>query len=178
MRTPNHKGARPCPKKWQPRWPNFSKSEVKNMNQVILVGRLTRDPELRYTQNDTPTVRFTLAVDRPPNKDGEKVADFPLCRVYGVQATNLSKYIKKGAQIGVLGRIETGKYQNREGQTIYTTDILVDRIEYLTLKNSNTDSTRPAPGGYQPTEPNPNPAWKPQGGTAGSQQAFNMGYQT
>ena len=100
------------------------------MNSVILIGRLTRDPELRYTQAQTAVCRFTLAVDRP--KNGEKEgADFPSVVVFGKQAENCDKYLGKGRKVAVEGRIQTGSYKNKEGNTVYTTNVVASRVEFL-----------------------------------------------
>lgn len=102
------------------------------MNNVILIGRLTRDPEVRYTANTQMAVAtFTLAVDRPVKSGEEKKADFPRVIVFGKQAENCEKYLSKGRLVGVQGRLQTGSYQNREGVTVYTTDVVADRVEFL-----------------------------------------------
>ena len=100
------------------------------MNSVELIGRLTRDPETRYTSAQTAVCNFTLAIDRPV-KDGEKQADFPRVIVFGKQAENCEKYLKKGRLVAVQGRIQTGSYQNKQGDTIYTTDVVANRVEFL-----------------------------------------------
>lgn len=111
------------------------------MNNVILVGRLTRNPELRTvnTMNGTNTTcSFTIAVSRQfSNQNGEREADFINCVVWGKQADNLCKYCTKGSQIGVQGRIQTRNYQNDEGKTIYVTEILVSSITFLNTKTAN-----------------------------------------
>lgn len=113
------------------------------MNQVNLIGRLTKDPELRTTQYGQKTCTFHLAVDRPKDKNGNQQADFIRCVSWGATAENLVKYQSKGSQIGVTGRIQTGKYQNQQGQTVYTTDVYVQQLKYLDYKNSK------AQAGYQ-----------------------------
>lgn len=109
------------------------------INSVILVGRLTKDPELKYTSNNNAMCSFTLAVDKRVN--GEKQANFINCKVFNKQAENLCQYQSKGSLIGVVGVIDTGSYQNKQGQTVYTTDILVNQITFLqskgTSKNDN-----------------------------------------
>ena len=100
------------------------------MNSVELIGRLTRDPEVRYTASQTAVVHFTLAIDRPV-RDGEKQADFPRVIVFGKQAENCEKYLKKGRLVGVQGRIQTGSYQNKDGDTVFTTDVVASRVEFL-----------------------------------------------
>jgi single-strand DNA-binding protein len=102
------------------------------MNSVVLIGRLARDPELSYTSNSqTPMCRFTLAVDRPRRNGEDAGADFLRVVVFGRQAETCDRYLSKGRQAAVHGRIETGSYKNREGVTVYTTDIIADRVEFL-----------------------------------------------
>lgn len=104
------------------------------MNQVILIGRLTRDPELSYTPNTQSAVcRFTIAVDRPRRRDGgeDAGADFIRITVWGRQAETCDRYLAKGRQVAVMGRIQTGSYKNREGVTVYTTDVVAERVEFL-----------------------------------------------
>lgn len=107
------------------------------MNSVTLIGRLTRDPEVRYTNDNTAIATFTLAIDRPVKSGGEKKADFPRITVFGKQAENCGKYLSKGLLTGVQGRIQTGSYQSREGTTVYTTDVVADRVEFLEWKDSD-----------------------------------------
>lgn len=143
------------------------------MNQIILTGRLTRDPELRYTANDKAVVNFTIAVDRGKNANGEKETDFPRCKVYGAQAENLCRYCSKGSLIGVEGKIETGQYTNREGQTIYTTEVFTTRIEYL-AQPKPAGPPQPIPQqGYQPEAPAaPQAPYQPQQQTFTPQQMY------
>ena len=102
------------------------------MNSVVLIGRLTRDVELSYTPNtQTPVARFTLAVDRPRRNGEERGADFLRISVFGRSAENCNRYLSKGRQAAVHGRIETGSYKNNEGVTVYTTDIVADNVEFL-----------------------------------------------
>lgn len=100
------------------------------MNNVVLIGRLTKDPEARYipeTQNAVAT--FTLAVDRPFGK--EKQADFIKITVFGKQAENCERFLSKGKMCAVQGRLQTGSYKNKEGATVYTTDVIADRVQFL-----------------------------------------------
>lgn len=98
------------------------------MNNVILTGRLTKEPETRYTaENQTAVTTFVLAVNRMGKDKG---ADFPRVTVFGKQAENVATYCKKGAMVGVQGRIQTGSYE-KDGQKIYTTDVIADRVEFL-----------------------------------------------
>lgn len=102
------------------------------MNSVVLIGRLARDPELSYTPNtQTAVTRFTLAVDRPRRQGEDQGADFIRVTVFGRQAETCDRYLSKGRQAAVLGRIQTGSYKNREGVTVYTTDVVADRVEFL-----------------------------------------------
>lgn len=102
------------------------------MNSVVLIGRLTKDPELTYTPNtQTACARFTLAVDRPKRNGEDQGADFLRIVVWGKQAETCDRYLTKGRQAAVRGRIETGSYKSRDGQTVYTTDIVADNVEFL-----------------------------------------------
>ena len=102
------------------------------MNNVVLIGRLTKDPEVRYTAaTQTAVATFTLAVDRPVKSGEEKKADFPRITVFGKQAENCEKFIGKGSLVGIHGRIQTGSYTNKDGATVYTTDVVADRVEFL-----------------------------------------------
>lgn len=106
------------------------------MNKVILMGRLTRDPEVRYSQGDTPTAiaRYTLAVDRRTRKDGEASADFISCVAFGKSAEFAEKYLHKGTKLVITGRIQTGSYTNKDGQKVYTTDVVVEDQEFAESK--------------------------------------------
>lgn len=101
------------------------------MNSVILIGRLTRDPEVRYTSSQMAVCHFTIAVDRPRSQNRDQSADFLRITVFGKQAENCGRYLAKGRQVGVQGRIQTGSYKNRDGQTIYTTDVIANSVEFL-----------------------------------------------
>ena len=98
------------------------------MNKVILMGRLTRDPEVRYSQGDSATAvaRYTLAVDRRFKRDGEASADFINCVVFGKSAEFAERYFRQGLKVVVSGRIQTGSYTNRDGVKVYTTDVVVE----------------------------------------------------
>ena len=110
------------------------------MNSVALTGRLTRDPEVRYTQSQTAVATFTLAVDRPFSRDRENNADFIRITSFGKQAEFAEKYLNKGRLVGVTGRIQTGSYQDKDGKTVYTTDVVADRIEFLGPKTEGQAS--------------------------------------
>ena len=106
------------------------------MNEVILIGRLVRAPELQYTPNtQTAVCRATIAVDRPKREGKESSADFIRCTVFGKQAESLTRYLNKGAQLAVRGRLQTGSYRNKNGETVYTTDVIADRVEFLGSAN-------------------------------------------
>lgn len=100
------------------------------MNSVILIGRITAKPELQYTPSQTAVTKFTIAVDRPP-KDGKKEADFIRVTAFGRRAESICRYMDKGRQIAVQGRIQTGSYKGRDGKTVYTTDVIIDNDEFI-----------------------------------------------
>ena len=106
------------------------------MNKVILMGRLTRDPEVRYSagENSLAIARYTLAVDRRFKRDGEATADFISCVVFGKQAEFAEKYFRQGIRIVVTGRIQTGSYTNRDGVKVYTTEVVVEEQEFAESK--------------------------------------------
>lgn len=107
------------------------------INNVVLVGRLTKDIELRYTQTGIAVARFTLAVNRAfSNQQGEKEADFISCIAWRKQAENLANYMRKGNQIGVVGRIQTGSYDDKDGKRVYTTEVVADAIQFLEAKTT------------------------------------------
>ena len=101
------------------------------MNNVILIGRLTRDPELRYTTSQMAVATFTLAIDRPTKADREKETDFPRIKAFGKTAENCEKYLAKGRMVAVQGSIQTGSYEDKDGKRVYTTDVLANRVEFL-----------------------------------------------
>ena len=108
------------------------------MNKVILMGRLTRDPEVRYSagENALAIARYTLAVDRRFRRDGEATADFISCVSFGRTAEFAEKYFRQGMRVLVSGRIQTGSYTNRDGQKVYTTDVVVEEQEFAESKAS------------------------------------------
>lgn len=101
------------------------------MNSVVLIGRLTKDPEVRYTGDQMAVASFTVAIDRPQRSDKEKQTDFPRVTVFGKQAENCERFLKKGRLVAVEGRIQTGSYTNKDGQKVYTTDVVANRVEFL-----------------------------------------------
>ena len=108
------------------------------INNVTLVGRLTRDVDLRYTQNGKAVASFGLAVNRPfKNANGEYDADFINCQAWGKQAENLANYMKKGNQIGVVGRIQTRNYENNEGKRVYVTEVVAEQVVFLESRKSH-----------------------------------------
>lgn len=107
------------------------------MNQVVLLGRLTRDVDLRYTQSQTAHARFTLAIDRGKDRNGNDLGtDFPSCIAWGKTAENIEKYFHKGDRILVMGKYQTGSYE-KDGERVYTSDVLVERWEFIEMKNSD-----------------------------------------
>ena len=126
------------------------------MNKVILMGRLTRDAEIRYSQGETANAvaRFSLAVDRRFRREGdEQFADFINCVAFGKTAEFLERFGRKGTKFVVEGRIQTGSYTNREGQKVYTTDVVVENVEFAESKASSDNS------GYTPASiPSPSQA--------------------
>lgn len=123
------------------------------MNNVILIGRLTRDPELRYTTGGTAVARFTIAVDKQLSKEkkdefeaqGKPTADFIRCISWGKQAEVVSEYTAKGLMVAVNGRIETGSYQDQEGRTIYTTDVVTNQVKFLQWKDNQSNNSQNEP---------------------------------
>ncbi|MEA0563296.1 single-stranded DNA-binding protein [Lysinibacillus irui] len=111
------------------------------INRVVLVGRLTKDPELRYTPNGIASCRFQVAVNRTfQNQQGEREADFISCVAWRKQAENLANYIRKGGLIGLEGRIQTGSYEGQDGKRVYTTDVVADSIQFLDPRNGTGGS--------------------------------------
>ena len=107
------------------------------MNKVFLIGRLTRDPELRYTSSNVPVTRFTVAVNRTfANQSGEREADFINIVVWRKQAENVKNYLHQGSQVAIDGRIQTGSYDGQDGQKRYTTEVVADNVQFLDTKGS------------------------------------------
>ena len=113
--------------------------ETEVVNKVILMGRLTRDPEVRYSQAAEPIAiaRFTLAIDRKVKQEGMQAADFINCVAFGKNGEFAEKYLRKGIKIAVIGRIQTGSYTNKDGAKVYTTDIVVEEFEFAESKGSS-----------------------------------------
>ena len=113
------------------------------MNNVCLVGRLTRDPETRITPNGLVVTRFSVAVDRRFKRDGEQTADFINCVSFGKTAEFVEKYFGKGQRIGLTGRIQTGSYTNKEGKKVYTTDVVAEDVEFVESKRQDEQNDKP-----------------------------------
>lgn len=126
------------------------------MNKVILMGRLTRDAEIRSSQGGNPTTiaRYTLAVDRRFKRDGDQTADFINCIAFGKSAEFAEKYFRKGIKVIVTGRIQTGSYTNKDGNKVYTTDVVVEEQEFAESKaasqqnQNNTSGSVPSSDGF------------------------------
>ena len=116
------------------------------MNKVIEIGRLTKDPEIRYSQgaNTTCVARYTLAVDRKFKQEGQPNADFINCIAFGKLGEFAEKYLHKGVKIAVTGRIQTGSYKNKDGNTVYTTDVVVEEQEFCESKSQSNSQPQPA----------------------------------
>ena len=113
------------------------------MNKVILIGRLTKDVEVRYA-GETAVARYTLAVDRKFKKEGEPTADFVNCVSFGKAGEFAEKYFRKGMKVAITGRIQTGSYTNQEGQKVYTTDIVIEEQEFAESKGQGEEKPRPS----------------------------------
>ena len=132
------------------------------MNNVVLIGRITREIELRYTTGNNPmaVARFSIAIDRPVKSGGEKQTDFPNIVVFGKMAENLERYMGKGRMIGVQGRIQTGSYTNKAGAKVYTTEVVANNVEFLDWgkddpeyqRQKEREATENVPDGFQGVE--------------------------
>lgn len=124
------------------------------MNNVVLIGRLTRDPEFRYIASSGMAVAtFSVAIDRPVGQGKEKQTDFPNVTAFGKTAELCEMYTAKGKMIAVQGRIQTGSYKNKDGTTVYTTDVVADRVEFLEWKDKGEEKAQVedsnVPDGFQ-----------------------------
>ena len=135
------------------------------MNKVILMGRLTRDPEVRYSagENALAIARYTLAVDRRFRRDGEASAEFIQCIAFGRAAEFAEKYFRQGLKIAVTGRIQTGSYTNREGQKVYTTEVVVEDQEFVESKAASDNYAASHPRTSAPEASMPNPGTAAEG---------------
>ena len=114
------------------------------MNKAFLVGRLTKDPELRYLSDNTPVVNFTIAINRTfTNQSGEKQADFINIVVWRKQAENIKKYVAKGSLVGIDGRIQSRSYDNQEGKKVYITEVVADNVQFLDSKGQRENNISP-----------------------------------
>lgn len=114
------------------------------MNSVVLIGRLTRDPETRYTSATQMAVStFAIAIDRMVKQGEEKKTDYPRITVFGKQAENCEKFLKKGRLVGIQGRLQTGSYTDKNGNTVYTTDVVADRVEFLEWGEKSEQKEQP-----------------------------------
>lgn len=112
------------------------------MNRVVLVGRLTKDPELKYTPNGVPVARFTLAVNRTfSNQQGEREADFINCVVWRRSAENVANFLKKGSLAGVDGRIQTSSFEGQDGKRVFMTEVVAESVQFLEPKNASSGNT-------------------------------------
>ena len=106
-------------------------------NRVVLVGRLTKDPDLKYSESNLPVLRFTIAVNRTfTDQNGQKQADFINCVAFRKQAENMARFLGRGSQIAVEGRIQTRNYQGKDGNTVYVTEVVAESVQFLESKNS------------------------------------------
>ena len=117
------------------------------MNKTILIGRSTKDADVRYSQGDKPMAiaRISLAVDRKFKQEGQPTADFINCIAFGKTAEVIEKYVVKGAKIAVVGHIQTGSYTNKDGQKVYTTDVVIDELEFCESRSNQQSNSQPAP---------------------------------
>ncbi len=144
------------------------------INRVVLVGRLTKDPELRYTPNGVAVANFTLAVNRPfSNQQGEREADFINCIIWRKPAENVANFLRKGSLAGVEGRIQTRSYDNNEGRRVFVTEVVADSVQFLEPRNSNNSNNQNSDfyGGNQ------GPGQGSQGGGYGGQNQGSYGGQ-
>ena len=131
------------------------------MNKVVLMGRLTRDPDVRYSQGETPLAiaRYTLAVDRRFKRNGEQDADFINCVAFGRTAEFAEKYLKQGTKMVVSGRIQTGSYTNRDGVKVYTTEVVIEEQDFAESKaasqQNNSGNAQNASNNQQAQQPKP-----------------------
>lgn len=133
------------------------------LNRVVLVGRLTKDPDLRYTPNGVAVANFTVACNRPfSNQQGEREADFINCVVWRRPAENLANYMSKGSLVGVDGRIQTRSFDNQEGNRVFITEVVADSVQFLESKGASgggqprSQGNQGAQQGYNPNQNQPN----------------------
>lgn len=138
------------------------------MNRVVLVGRLTKDPDLRYTSNGVAVANFTIAVNRPfSNQQGDREADFINCVIWRKPAENLATYMKKGSLIGIDGRIQTRNFDGQDGKRVYITEVVADSVQFLETKNNNQNQQKSSDNTYIPE------TFRGEGGTTESPDINN-----
>lgn len=126
------------------------------INNIVLIGRLTRDPELRKTQSGASVVSYTIAVNRRVQTPGQPDADFINCVAWNKTADLMAQYLHKGSLIGVEGRIQTRSYDNQQGQRVYVTEVFTESIQFLDSKNNATNNNQPDTGYQESHQPNDN----------------------
>lgn len=145
------------------------------MNRIELVGNLTRDPELRQTSGGIPVAHFTVAVNRRfRGADGQQQTDFIRCVAWRQTAEFVSRYFARGSRIGIVGSIQTNQYQNQQGETRYTTEVLCDEVEFVTSKAQNPGSG--GGSGYRPSEPPPDDRYGARGPDRRRDDDYGGGY--
>jgi single-strand DNA-binding protein len=146
------------------------------MNRVVLVGRLTKDPDLRYTPNGVPVATFTLAVNRPfSSQTGEREADFINCVVWRKPAENVANFLKKGSLAGVDGRIQTRNYEGQDGKRVYVTEVQAESVQFLEPKNASGNAS--GGGGRSDNDHFGAPPREPQGNPYGGGNQNQRQYQ-
>lgn len=149
------------------------------INRVVLVGRLTKDPELKYTQTGIAVTRFTLAVNRAfQSASGEREADFISCVAWRKQAENVANFLKKGSLVGVDGRIQTGSFEGQDGKRVYTTEVVADSTQFLEPRSASGENRSGAGGGapYQGSQPSEQPSYQNQQPNQQYQQPNQQNY--
>lgn len=123
------------------------------MNKAFLIGRLTRDPELRYSSSNAAIVNFSIAIDRQyTNSQGQRETDFINIVAFQKQAENIKKYVSKGSLVAVDGRIQTRNYEDKDGKRVYVTEVVADRVQFLSSNNSNNVSSTTNDGDVSPAD--------------------------
>lgn len=135
------------------------------LNRVVLVGRLTKDPELKYTQSGVAVCRFILAVNRPFKNEGEQQADFVSCVAWRKTAENTANFLKKGSLTGIDGRIQTGSFDGQDGKRVYTTEVVAESVQFLEPKSNNSGQPNSSNGQAPPQQQ--------YGQQSGQQQQYN-----
>lgn len=145
------------------------------INRTVLVGRLTKEVELKYTQSGVAVAHFTLAVNRPfSNQDGDRQADFINIVVWRKQAENSANFLKKGSLVGIEGRIQTGSYEGQDGKRVYTTEVVADSVQFLEPRGSNTNGQ--SASNNQNSQSNSRQNYNGGNGQGNSRQQNNGGY--